>query len=474
MKRMKQPLVVHWFRQDLRLSDNPALNAAASRGKVLPLYILDDVNAGEHAMGGASRWWLHHSLIALQNDLNGSLVVAKGDAKKILVELVQNFSIQAVYWNRCYEPWRVQRDTQIESELKSLGITTASFNGSLLWEPKDINKPDGTPYKVFTHFYRKGCLSAPEPRNPLSAPENLELAEDLGPSMSIEDLELLPTTRWDLKLENYWKFGEEGAQERLNSFLKSGLYDYKKGRDFPADKKVSKLSPYLHFGQISPNQVWYVVKAQGNNKNVDHYLSELGWREFSYYQLYHYPHLPDQNMNTRFNNFPWKDPGDKFKRWCKGQTGCPIVDAGMRELWETGYMHNRTRMITASFLTKNMMVHWWHGEQWFWDCLVDADLASNSAGWQWVAGCGADAAPYYRIFNPVLQGQKFDPEGNYIRRYVPELKDLPNKYLACPWEAPVSVLREAGVKLGETYPRLLVDIQASRNSALAAFNKISR
>ncbi len=469
--------IILWFRQDLRLSDNPALVAAAKAGKVLPVYILDDLSSGPWRMGGASRWWLHHSLNALNRSLDGQLRCFSGDAASIIPQLVAETGASGVYWNRCYEPWRIARDTVIKEHLGEKGCQAKSFNGSMLWEPWQVLKKDGTPYKVFTPYFRKGCLSQPAPRKLLPQPE-LTLFTDFVDALTIDQLDLLSSYDWYSKMDQYWTIGEEGASQAHARFLAEGLYGYKEGRDFPARDQVSRLSPHLHFGEISPNQVWHATQAAGLAQNcehdLDHFLSELAWREFSYYMLYHFPTFPEQCFNQKFNAFPWTQDQEAFTAWKWGQTGYPIIDAGMRELWETGSMHNRVRMIVASFLVKNQLVDWRLGQQWFWDCLVDADLASNSFGWQWVAGCGADAAPYFRIFNPVTQGEKFDPDGFYVRRFVPELKDLPNKYLHNPWLAPQGVLKNSGVLLGENYPRPIVELKKSREAALNAYEHIKQ
>ena len=464
----KKTIVIHWFRQDLRLSDNPALTQAAAAGRVLPIYILDDENAGSHAMGGASRWWLHHSLEHLHQTLSGHLNVYRGNAETILLELAKRHEAKAVYWNRCYEPWRIDRDARIKEQLKREGISAESFNGSLLWEPWEIKKKDGTPYRVFTPFYRNGCLGASPPRQPLEHPKTITLIRDIA-ALELENLCLLPKIRWDQQLAPHWKIGEAAAQARLRQFLKEGISDYKEGRNFPERNKVSRLSPHLHFGEISPNQVWYAARAYGEDDNTDHFCSELGWREFAHHLLYQFPKLPEKNLQAKFDRFPWRNDPIALQRWQRGMTGYPIVDAGMRELWQTGTMHNRVRMVVGSFLVKNLLLDWRHGERWFWDCLVDASLANNGAGWQWIAGCGADAAPYFRVFNPVTQGEKFDPNGEYVRRFVPELSKLPNRYLFKPWEAPGSVLQQAGVVLGQTYPEPIVGIFQSRMLALSAF-----
>lgn len=469
-----QNIVIMWFRQDLRLKDNPALIEAAKTGNVLPIYILDDEHSGSHCMGGASRWWLHQSLNSLNESLDGQLRLFKGPADDVINALVDQLNPSAVFWNRCYEPWRIQRDKKIKKNLESLKIHCESFNGSLLWEPWEVLKKDGTPYKVFTPFFKKGCLMAMPPNTPLKQPRNLELSSAKVNCVKLNDLGLMPDKDWYHMLEPHWQVGEDGAKKRLNQFLKQGIKQYKKGRDFPSLNAVSRLSPYLHFGEISPHTVWYAVKELPQSENRDHFLSEMGWREFSYSLLYHFPKLPTDNLQPKFDKFPWRKSKKALTAWQKGQTGIPIVDAGMRELWQTGYMHNRVRMIVGSFLVKNLLLHWHHGERWFWDCLLDADLANNSASWQWVAGCGADAAPYFRIFNPVTQGEKFDPEGEYMLKYVPELKKIPKKYLFNPWDAPKEELISAGIQLGKDYPHPIVDLKISRQEALDAFASLSK
>ena len=462
---------IHWFRQDLRLADNPALTKAAKRGRVLPVYILDDKNAGANAMGAASRWWLHHSLTALNDSLGGNLSVYRGDPSDILTGLAARFDVEAVYWNRCYEPWRTKRDTAIE---KHLDVPVETANGSLLWEPWDVKKDDGAPYRVFTPFYRKGCLHAAAPRKPLPVPKNAAYLHDKKGALQIKALNLAPNTELNRRLEPHWRIGEAAAQKRLRAFIRTGLKLYKDGRDRPAAPYVSRLSPHLHFGEISPNRIWHAARRLGHDMHIDHFCSELGWREFSHSLLHYNPDLPHKNLQTKFDAFPWGGDARLLEAWKTGQTGVPMVDAGMRELWQTGYMHNRSRMVVGSFLVKNLRLHWRHGERWFWETLVDADLADNSANWQWIAGCGADAAPYFRIFNPVMQGQKFDPDGGYVRAFIPEIAKLPNKYLFSPWDAPAAVLQKASIKLGDTYPAPIVDLKQSREAALAAFQALSR
>lgn len=471
---MSGNLAIHWFRQDLRLGDNPSLSQAALKGRVLAIYILDDSNAGEFRMGGASRWWLHHSLASLDRSLKGRLALFRGDPLEILPALAAETGASSVHWNRCYEPWRIRRDTMLREKLRETGITVESFNGSLLWEPWEIKKPDGTPYRVFTPYYRNGCLGAASPRLPLAAPEMLETALPPTGSLPLDALDLLPRIRWDRQLEAHWTIGEQGASMRLETFLQHGLQGYREGRDYPARPNVSRLSPSLHFGEISPNRVWHAAKNHGNGRDIDHFLSELAWREFSYSLIRHHPDLPRTNLHASFDRFGWVENPAALRRWQNGMTGYPIVDAGMRELWQTGYMHNRVRMIVGSFLVKNLLLHWRSGERWFRDCLCDADLAVNSASWQWVAGCGADAAPYFRIFNPVTQGEKFDAWGAYTRRFVPELGRLPDRHLFAPWEAPAGVLQAAGVSIGKTYPEPLVELRASRRRALDAYALIRK
>ncbi len=470
---MPAKVTICWFRQDLRLHDNPALFEAARQGAVLPIYILDDENAGSWRLGGASRLWLHHSLTALNDSLEGKLLLYRGKAEDVISRLCQNHGINAVYWNRCYEPWRIKRDRLIKERLHRLGTAAASFNGSLLWEPWEILKKDQTPYKIFTPFYNRALShEASVPIVSFSAPPKLVCSESDHGGSSVDDLELRPDQRWCSSLEKQWRVGETNASQVLAEFIKSALQKYQTARDFPDTDATSRLSPYLHFGEISAQRVWQRLGEAGFDEDVAAFKRQLVWREFCHYLLYHNPQIAEQNLKPKFDSFPWQNNRRWLQRWQQGLTGYPLVDAGMRELWQTGSMHNRVRMIVASFLVKNLLVHWRYGADWFWDCLVDADLANNSANWQWVAGCGTDAAPYFRIFNPVSQGLKFDPEGIYTRRFVPELKNLPRKYLFCPWEAPASILTQAGIKLGENYPLPIVEQKLSRQRALEAFKTL--
>ena len=477
---MSAPLAIAWFRQDLRISDNPALIAAADFGDVVPVYILDDANAGDKAMGAASRVWLHHSLAELNRALDGRLLLLRGDARSIMGQLVDRLEPGAVFWNRCYEPWRIRRDTDIRRDLNERGIENRSYNASLLWEPWEVARKNGAPYRVFTPFYQKGCRAAPAPRQPLPAPGQLSLAitdndvEGL-PCHSLDELELLPRTyRWHESICSHWRVGEISAARRFDDFCADSLAEYRLGRDYPARDATSLLSPHLHFGEISPHQLWHRIEYDLRGDGAEHFQREIAWREFSYHLLYHFPQLPDENFNARFDLFEWRQDSGELALWQRGLTGYPIVDAGMRELWQTGYMHNRVRMIVASFLIKNMLLPWRIGASWFWDCLVDADLASNSASWQWCAGSGADAAPYFRIFNPVLQSEKFDPQGEYLVRFCPELKGLPARYRHKPWLADEAVLQSAGIKLGSDYPEPMLDLKFTRERALERFKALPR
>jgi len=474
---MPQSIAIAWFRQDLRIHDNPALAAAAEHHALLPIYILDDENAGDWAMGGASRAWLHQSLAALNRSLGGRLQLFSGDARTIIQRLVDDFDIDAVYWNRCYEPWRIKRDAPIRQDLIASGVVTRSYNASLLWEPWEVAKQDGTPYRVFTPFYQKGCRLAPAPRQPQPAPANLRCyPEDIGFAQTLDALGLVADDQdWHAPLRSHWQIGEDAANDRLEQFCQDRLQDYRRARDFPAIDATSRISPHLHFGEISPQQLWHRTEQDRRLESADgasHFLRELAWREFSVHLLYHFPGLPETNFNARFDRFEWRDDPTALKRWQRGQTGFPIVDAGMRELWQTGYMHNRVRMIVASFLIKNLLIHWRNGADWFWDCLFDADLANNSASWQWCAGSGADAAPYFRIFNPVLQSEKFDPRGDYLLRYCPELAGLPPRLRHKPWEASAAQLHAAGIQLGVDYPLPMVDLKVTRERALQRFKDL--
>lgn len=467
-----------WFRQDLRLADNPALSAACRDGDIVPVYILgdDEKRAKHEPLGGASKWWLHHSLEALSKALGG-LIVRRGDPAEILPNLAENYGAATIVWNRCYEPCAIKRDKGLKLNLIDAGYTVKSFNASLLAEPWDIQTGSGGPYQVYTPFWRalrKERQSAPQ-RTP-----KVSLAGDLknAGQDSIGELDLLPTSpNWADGWQEIWQPGEAGARDRLSAFLDDGIKGYKELRNRPDRENVSRLSPHLHFGEISPRQIWAAVTRHidehpGNENDAWTFLSEVAWREFSYHLLFHFPQLPQDNLKDEFDAYPWRKSKKDLSAWQNGQTGYPMVDAGMRELWQTGYMHNRVRMITASFLIKHLRLDWRHGHAWFNDTLVDADLANNSASWQWVAGSGADAAPYFRIFNPILQGEKFDPNGDYVRRWVPELSNLDAKHIHHPFDAPETALAKAGVKLGTNYPHPIVDHNEARKAALSGYDKV--
>ncbi|KKB83771.1 deoxyribodipyrimidine photolyase [Devosia limi DSM 17137] len=455
-----------WLRNDLRLADNPALLAAVkSADSVTALYIHE--TGPVRAPGAAARWWLHHSLADLGNALAERgipLVTASGDAPQCLADAIASTGASAVFWNRRYAPQERAVDAGIKDWLKRDGVQVVSFAANVLIEPWDIATGQGKPYSVFTPFWR--ALKQRDIPTPLPRPEG----DRIAPTAIAADYQ---QPAWASKLAPYWRIGESGAREALADFLDERLEDYKLGRDFPAATVTSRLSPHLRFGEISPRQVWHAAMAlaqrePGLAEAVDKFLSELSWRDFNYHQLYHRDDISTVPMQAKYAGIKWRHAPDDLKAWQTGQTGFPIVDAGMRELWETGTMHNRVRMLVASLLAKNLLIDWRLGEHWFWDCLLDADVASNPGNWQWVAGSGLDASPYFRIFNPVVQGERFDASGDYVRQWVPEIADLPDKWVHQPFAAPAEVLRQANVVLGETYPVPIVDLKTSRERALAA------
>lgn len=464
-----------WFRRDLRLEDNPALDAALrEHARVACVYIHAPEEEAPWAPGAASRWWLHHSLTALDADLRkrgSTLHIVAGPTSAALAAIIDSTHADAVYWNRLYEPALIARDTAIKRDLVERGIDAQSFNANLLFEPWDVSTLQGGPYKVFTPFWR-GVRARLAPRPPLPVPRRIESAT-ITESLSVASLDLLPKIPWDKDFYNHWKPGETGARAALRLFCKDALGDYTDGRDRPDRDDTSALSPHLHFGEIGPRQiVWQVLEAAQASASErvrvasEGFIREIGWRDFSHHLLFHFPHTPEKNLNRQFDAFPWARRNEKLlARWQRGNTGIPIVDAGMRQLWSTGWMHNRVRMVVASFLTKNMRQHWRHGADWFWDTLVDADLANNTQGWQWTAGSGADAAPYFRIFNPVSQGQRFDPDGTYVRRWVPELAKVSARSIHEPWKQP-GLLDACG------YPQPMLDLGTSRNSALEAYQRM--
>ncbi|MDB5641396.1 MAG: phrA [Hyphomicrobiales bacterium] len=480
MPSATQPAIV-WFRDDLRLSDQPALRAAIESGApVLCLFIFDEESADIRPLGGASRWWLHHSLAALSKSLTkigGRLDILRGAATPLVTQLASSARAASVSWTRRYGAAEIAVDRQAKADLSDAGCAVRSFNGQLLHEPWDVQTKAGDFFKVYSPFWR-AASARPAPADPLPAPSKLKAADwpaDAPARVSLDDLALLPThPDWAGGLRETWRPGEAGAQERLADFLDTRAHRYAASRDRPDQPGTSALSPHLRFGEVSPRQVYHAARhaeAAGTvpGRDAEKFIAELGWREFAYHLLFHAPDLRRQNFSRKFDGFPWREPTPhELDAWRHGRTGYPIVDAGMRELWTTGVMHNRVRMITASFLVKDLLADWRLGEEWFWDTLCDADPANNPASWQWVAGSGADAAPYFRVFNPVLQGKKFDPTGAYVRKFLPELERLPDTWIHEPWTAPEDALRSAGVSLGKSYPAPILDHARARDRALAA------
>jgi deoxyribodipyrimidine photo-lyase len=469
-----------WLRRDLRLADNPALTLAlAAHERVVPVYVHAPEEEGGWPPGAASRWWLHHSLGALDAGLRarGSrLVLRRGPSAAALAAVARESGAGAVYWARRYEPDARASDARTEAALTAAGLACERAGGALLFEPDAVSTGAGQPFRVFTPFWR-ACLARLPQDAPLPAPGALPSVPRRVTSLDLPDLGLLPRPRWDAGLAATWVPGEEAAAARIERFLEEGVTRYAGARDLPAEPGTSRLSPHLHFGEVSPRQALWALRTRSGGSGLgpgpEAFLRELGWREFAHHVLYHFPHTPEAPLDPRFAAFPWRTGGEALlAAWQRGHTGIPLVDAGLRELWTTGWMHNRVRMVAASFLTKHLRVSWEAGARWFWDTLVDADLANNTLGWQWVAGCGADAAPYFRVFNPARQGERFDPHGTYVRRWVPELERLPARWVHRPWQAPPDALAGAGVDLGRGYPAPLVDLDAGRQEALAAYRAL--
>jgi len=466
-----------WFRRDLRLTDHPGLlEAVASAERVIPVYVHAPEEEGPWQPGAASRWWLHRSLIALSAQLErlGSrLVIRRGPSRQALAKLASETGASSVHWTRLYEPALAERDRQLQLELAAPGLQACHWGGHLLFEPWEVRNGSGDPYRVFTPFWRNCLGNLDERGQPQPPPRQLGSVPKGIKSLGVEELGLEPRVSWDEGLRECWRPGEQGALAALDAFADEAMATYASERDRPDLAGTSRLSPHLHFGEISPRQALAAARQHGG-RGAESFVRELGWREFAHHLLHHFPHTVDAPLDTRFENLDWRHDAGELEAWQAGRTGFPIVDAGMRELWRTGWMHNRVRMVVASLLTKNLFMHWLEGARWFWDTLVDADLANNTLGWQWTAGCGADAAPYYRVFNPVLQAEKFDPKRDYIRRWVPEIAGLPDKWIACPWAAPEEVLAAAGVVLGRDYPEPIVDPRGSRDEALRRFEALKR
>ena len=476
---MSNKPTILWFRKDLRFADNSALAAAIEAGgPVIPVFIWAPEEAGNWAPGAVSRWWLHQALKCLSTqwkEVGGTLILRQGESLSVLRDLVESSGAERVYWNRRYESPLREIDSNIKRELRSDGINVKSFNSTLLNEPHTVSTGSSEPYKVYTPYWKKvKDRKVDDPIEPdlrsLGFPESFPRSEPL------DALGLLPKVQWYRKLHQYWEVGEVAALRRLDAFMDGPVDDYADDRDRPDHQGTSQLSPYLHWGHIGPRQVVAKLRSthdlRANGPQV--YRQEIYWREFAYHVLYHFPETPDEPLQAKYAHFPWRADAQSLEAWQMGGTGYPIVDAGMRQLYETGWMHNRVRMIVSSLLVKHLLQDWHEGAKWFWDTLVDADLASNTLGWQWSGGCGADAAPYFRIFNPITQGRKFDPNGEYVRRFVPELEKIPAQCIHEPWQAPESVLAAAGVELGKTYPKPIIDHKEGRERALAAFNKLAR
>ena len=467
------------FRQDLRLNDNVTFDAAISGGELTAVFILSDPDFMGWNIGAASKWWLHHSLKSLQDALalkNIKLHFFQGDTKKIIAALIAKLNIDTLLFSRRYLQLQINADLELTEYAERKKIEVKTFNSHLLIEPWGIKNQSGKPYKVYTPYWRAASVLIEKRLQKKTANQESLTAKSLDTTcLSLEDLKLLPAITWDTKFYEMWKPGEEGARKALSLFLKTAD-KYLVARNNPAIKGTSNLSAHLHFGEISPDLVWQelnkIPSEKGQDKSYEQFLKELVWREFSFHLMYHFPHLDRDPLREEFKNFPWQTNKKAFTAWKNGMTGFPIVDAGMRQLWKLGWMHNRVRMIVASFLVKDLLIAWQDGAAWFWDTLIDADLANNTAGWQWVAGCGADAAPYFRVFNPILQGEKFDPDGDYIRAWIPELKDLPNKWIHRPFEADAQILKNSSIVLGKNYPHPIVDHAEAREMALKVFKSL--
>ncbi len=475
--QLSDEITLIWYRRDLRLSDHAPLNAAIKKhketgAKIITLYVLDNHSPNITTYGSASLWWLHHSLEALTKSLKqkgSNLLLRSGPAVDVIRELINEANVKNIYFHHSVLPGEAELEAELAQICQDNQIECKRFKGELLYAPQMIKTGSDTPYKVFTPFWR-ACQEQPRPSKPVPAPRTIPAPREFPKSETLESWQLLPTKpNWAAPFEKLWQPGEEHVEKVIDTFTKGPLATYKKMRDYPSIEGTSKISPYLAFGKVSIRELWHKVEGK---EGADFYQRELGWREFCYHLLAHWPEITKEPFQEKFKNFTWEDNADLLKAWQQGQTGYPIIDAAMRQLWQTGWMHNRLRMVVGSFLVKNLRQHWHHGADWFWDTLLDADLANNTGGWQWVAGTGADAAPYFRIFNPVTQSEKFDKEGEFIRQYVPELSNMPNKHIHNPTAAPKDVLKAAGVTLGKTYPKAIVDLKKSRQIALDAYTNL--
>ena len=470
---MSAPVLV-WFRNDLRVGDHPALAAAVATGRPVVALHIEPTDSALRPRGAASRWWLHHSLQRQASSLAALGIpfeTVTGETRACLADALHRHSATHLLWNRRYGPSERTLDAALKQHFRAAGIEVASFAGDALCEPFDMQTGSGGPYQVYTPFWKTLRLK------PIAVP--LPAPNPIGPALQAQQVDAgYRAPHWSAPFNPHWSQGEAGAEARLAAFLAETVADYPEARDLPAVPATSRLSPHLAFGEMSPRQIWHRAKVEarlhpGREAAIEKFLSELAWRDFNLHQLYHRDDIATVPMQPRFREFPWRAPGPDLERWQQGRTGFPIIDAGMRELWQTGYMHNRVRMLVGSLLAKNLLIDWKLGEAWFWDTLLDADPANNPGNWQWVAGCGLDASPYFRIFNPVTQGERFDPEGTYVRRWVPELARLPDALIHKPFEAPADLLRKAGVTLGETYPRPLVDLKSTRARALDIFQSLT-
>ena len=478
---MQEHTTVVWFRRDLRLHDHAALAAAVKRGKVVPVYIWSPDEGSESSPGAASKWWLHQSLSRLDQalrDLGSRLVFRSGPIVPALEKLCIDVNADGLVWHRLYEAKAIREDESVRARLGKTVSYIESFPGYLMLEPATLLNQSGRPYQVFTPFWKR-CVQGLAPNKPISRPRALHSPKEWPHSDLLSDWGLQPTIPWAHGIEDRWEPGEEAARRLLSRFIKKRVLQYGTHRNRPDCEGTSELSPYLHFGEISPLQIWDALRRFADREGIGapvwkswQFLAEMGWREFAGYLLYHFPHTTIEPLRPEFECYPWNSKKEHLSEWQNGQTGFPIVDAGMRQLWTTGWMHNRVRMIVASFLVKHLRIPWQEGAAWFLDTLVDADLANNTLGWQWTTGCGADAAPYFRIFNPMTQGEKFDPQGTYVRRWVPELAHLPGKYLNRPWEAPLKILKQANVRLGVDYPNPVVDHSLARQLAIDGYSEM--
>lgn len=472
---MAQAPVIVWFRQVMRLADHPALLAAVATGQqIVPVFILDDDAPGKWRLGGARRWWLHHSILSLDRSLRkggARLLLRRGPTVQQLLDVAGQLGARTVYATRSSEPWASKLEAEVQTALAGADVELKRFPGSTLVEPEEVRSKSGHPLTIYAPFRR--AVMALEVPTPRPVPDEIPSPSRLPKGDKLDDWELLPRAPdWAGGLRETWVPGEQAAASQLDAFLETGLASYHELRDRPDLPGTSRLSPYLANGEISARTCWHAAQVRGGGAGADAFLRELIWREYSHHLLYHRPRLPDAAVRPEYGHLRWRRDTAALRAWEKGRTGYPMVDAGMRQLWRIGWMHNRVRMITASFLIKHLLLSWQTGEAWFWDTLVDADLASNAVNWQWVAGSGADAAPYFRIFNPVKQGQEHDPQGDYVRRWVPELAKLPSPYIHSPWLAPKDDLERAGIALGKTYPRPIVDHAWARARALTAFEEM--